>query len=451
MIDRYSRPKMRFIWSDEHRLQLWQEVERVVCEELHVAGVIPSGAWKRLSQAFDRLKKRGGLSPQKVSEWEKVTRHETLAFTTALAEELGPEARYVHFGLTSSDILDTALALQLQAAGRLIQEELAGLISILERRAWEFRALPTIGRSHGIWAEPTSFGLKFLSWASEFRRAQTRIHAALDAVAFGKLSGAVGVNAHWNPEFEKRALGRLGLKREWVSTQIIPRDRHAEWVSALALLGASIERMATELRHLQRSEVDEVREGFHSGQKGSSAMPHKRNPISSENLTGCARLLRSGIHAALENVTLWHERDMSHSSVERVILPDLAIIADYALNRAAGVISNLEVREETVRRNLEAPGSIVFSGHVLLALVRKGVSREEGYRWIQAASHQALDSDGDFVEELLRNPSVSKLFSARELQKLCSLEHQLKSVERIFALYRKEHRLPKGVWGGAES
>ncbi|MEK6578234.1 MAG: adenylosuccinate lyase, partial [Bdellovibrionota bacterium] len=307
MIARYSRPEMAKIWDDRHRYQVWLKVELAVCQELAKEGLIPRKDWSELSAKLEKLLKKGGVDPARVEEIENVTRHDVIAFTTAVAELIGPTSRYIHFGLTSSDVIDTSLSLIIKEAGDLLSANIRTLIETLSKQAKRYEALPTIGRSHGMFAEPTSFGLKFLSWHSEWTRNLERLYRAIAGISFGKMSGAVGVNAHWGPDFEEKVLARLGLNREPVSTQVIPRDRHAEFIAALALCGCTIERMAVELRHLQRSEVSEVLEPFRKGQKGSSAMPHKRNPISSENLTGCARLLRSYCHASLENTALWHE------------------------------------------------------------------------------------------------------------------------------------------------
>lgn len=434
MIQRYSRPEMSRIWEDRHRYRVWLKVELAVCEELRAEKVIPSRDWAELKRAAERLMAEGGVDPDRVDHFESVTRHDVIAFTTAVAERIGPISRYIHFGLTSSDVVDTSLSLVIQEAGGILREDIQGLLRSLRDLALKHRDLPTIGRSHGIFAEPTSFGLKFLGWHAEWERNLERLERALENVRVGKLSGAVGVNAHWGPELEARALTRLGLRREPVSTQVVPRDRHVELMSVLALCGASLERIAIELRHLQRSEVGEVMEGFRKGQKGSSAMPHKRNPISSENITGCARLLRGYAQAALEDVALWHERDISHSSVERVIFPDATLLLDYALRRMNGVLDRLVVRPDRIAANLAMAGGTVFSGHYLLALVRAGVSREEAYAWIQDCALRDLEGQGDFIELLVRHPKIREFLSEAEIRKLGSVEHQLRSVRSIFRL-----------------
>jgi adenylosuccinate lyase len=385
-----------------------------------------------LQSKLQRLIDAGGVTAERVAFHELRTRHDVIAFTTAVAEKVGPISRYVHFGLTSSDVVDTALSLVLQEAAEVLRRDIVSLLRVLRQLARRYRNLPTIGRSHGIFAEPTSFGLKFLGWYTEWRRNLRRFDAAVEGLRVGKLSGAVGVNAHWTPSFEKRVLRSLGLRREPVSTQVIPRDRHAEFLQCLALCGSSLERIAVELRHLQRSEVGEVLEGFAKGQKGSSAMPHKRNPISSENITGCARLLRTYAVSALENVPLWHERDISHSAVERVALPDATILFDYSLNRITGVLSTLVINKSVVLRNLKQAGPLVFSGHYLLALVEAGVTREDAYAWIQQCALSSLDEGKDFVQCLIAHSDISSVLSAERIRKLGSLKYQLRNVDMIF-------------------
>jgi len=432
MIERYTRPEMAAIWSEKNRYRLWLKVELAVSAQLAKEGRIPRKAWRELHQECEKLEKKGGLDPKRISVLEASTRHDVIAFTTALAEKVGETARYVHFGLTSSDVVDTATSLQVIAAGELLLEDIDELLRVLKGLARRYKALPTIGRSHGMFAEPTSFGLKFLGWYTEWQRNRERLEHALRGLRFGKLSGAVGVNPHFGPEFEEIVLAKLGLEREPVSTQVVPRDRHAEWMSVLAICGASMERIALELRHLQRSEVGEVLEGFRKGQKGSSAMPHKRNPISSENLTGCARLLRSYAGAALENVGLWHERDISHSSVERVILPDAATLLDYALNRLSGVLQGLVIQESQVRANLSAAGEVVFSGHFLLRLVELGATREEAYAWIQECAMAAQDGKKGFLDCIKKHPEISGRISKAEMEKLGSIRYQTRNVGEIY-------------------
>jgi len=433
MIQRYSRPEMADLWHDRTKYRLWLEVELAVCRALAREGRIPRKDWKELEAKVTGLLKKGGVDPVRVDEHEKVTRHDVIAFTTAVAERVGPVSRYIHFGLTSSDVVDTALSLQIRRAGEVLLKDYDRLLAVLKTRAARHRKLATIGRSHGIFAEPTSFGLKFLSWQAEWKRNRARLERALEGLRVGKLSGAVGVNAHWDPAFEERVLASLGLEREEVSTQVIPRDRHAELFSMLAIAGSSIERIAIELRHLQRSEVAEVMEGFSKGQKGSSAMPHKRNPISSENLTGAARLLRSHAQAALENIALWHERDISHSSVERVILPDAMILLDYALHRLTGVLDGLVVNESKVTANLESAGRLSYSGHYLLALVREGATREDAYKWVQECAMESLEGGKDFVSLLKKHGEIKTRLQPKEIDNLASHKHQLRNVDAIYA------------------
>jgi adenylosuccinate lyase len=441
MIARYSRPEMAWVWDDRHRYLVWLKVEMAVCEELAQQGMIPKKDWSELQKQVRALIKKGGVDPQKVEAHEAVTRHDIIAFTTAVAEEVGPVSRYIHFGLTSSDVVDTSLAIMAQESGQVLLQDVGHLLKTLKKLAEKYQNLPTIGRSHGIFAEPTSFGLKFLGWYTEWQRNEQRLKESLERLRYGKLSGAVGVNPHWGPDFEQKVLARVGLLREPVSTQVVPRDRHAEFFTTLALLGSSLERMAVELRHLQRSEVSEVIEGFKKGQKGSSAMPHKRNPISTENLTGCARLLRSYAQAALENVALWHERDISHSSVERVIFPDASLILDYAIHRMDSVLQNLTVRSDQVQKNLQAAGKTSFSGHYLLELVKTGATREQAYAWVQECALGALEGQGDFVDRIATHPEIQKRLTVEKIRQLGSIQHQLRNVKEIYTRALKEKRV----------
>lgn len=432
MIERYSRPAMSEIWTDRNRYLTWLHVEMAVCDELAREKLIPASDYKKLKSKVQSLVSQGGVDPKRVDHHEEITRHDVIAFTTAVAEKIGPISRYIHFGLTSSDVVDTSLSILARDAGNLLLKGIDQLLKTLKKRANETQRVATIGRSHGISAEPTSFGLKFMGWYAEWVRNRERLERAIQQMSVGKLSGAVGVCAHWDPAFEARVLKRLGLEAEPVSTQVIPRDRHAEFFSAIALCGASMERIAVELRHLQRSEVSEVMEGFKKGQKGSSAMPHKRNPISSENLTGCARLLRSYSGAALENVALWHERDISHSSVERIAFPDALILLDYSLARLDKVLSGLVIRHEKIEKNLQSAGSTVFSGHYLLELVKRGATREQAYKWVQECALESLEKGTDFRVLLEAHTEVRRRLSAEEIQRLGSLEHQLRNVGAIY-------------------
>ncbi|MCC7440997.1 MAG: adenylosuccinate lyase [Bdellovibrionales bacterium] len=440
MIERYTRKEMAAVWSERRKYQIWLEVELAVCRELAAEGVIPRKEWRELSQGGRVLLEKGGVDPRRVAELEATLRHDVIAFTTAVAEKVGPSSRFVHFGLTSSDVIDTSFALATVQAGKLLLEGVDAVVTELAKKAKAHQKLPTLGRSHGIAAEPTAFGLKFLGWACEFQRARARLERAVAGMKFGKLSGAVGVNAHWSPDFEERVLSKLGLSREPVSTQVIPRDRYAEFMWAVSSCGNSVERVAVELRHLQRTEVAEVMEGFSKGQKGSSAMPHKRNPISAENLTGCARLLRGYASACAENVALWHERDISHSSVERVAFPDATILLDYALHRLANLIQGLVVRRENVERNLRAPGDTLYSGHFLLELVKEGASREEAYYWVQECAIAAVEGKGRFLDLLKAHEGVGRYLGAAAIDRLGSLKHQLRHVDRIFQKATSESR-----------
>jgi adenylosuccinate lyase len=437
MIARYTRPEMARIWDDRHRYQVWLKVELAVCAELARERLIPPKDWRELKAKCENLLKRGGVDPARVEAHEAVTRHDVIAFTTAVAERIGPISRYIHFGLTSSDVVDTSLSIMIQESGQILLTDIQSLLKTLKQQAKKYEKLPTIGRSHGIFAEPTSFGLKFLGWHAEWKRNERRLQAALDNLAVGKLSGAVGVNAHWGPSFEEKVLKTLKLRREPVSTQVLPRDRHAELMSVLALCGSSMERIAIELRHLQRSEVGEVLENFKKGQKGSSAMPHKRNPISSENLTGAARLLRSYAQAALENVALWHERDISHSSVERIVFPDAMILLNYALHRLNTLVGEVIVRRPNVTANLKKAGSTVFSGHFLLDLVKAGATREDAYAWVQSCALQSFETGEDFLALMAKHPEVSQRLSAKKIRELGSTSYQLRNVAEI---YRRNFR-----------
>jgi adenylosuccinate lyase len=370
MIERYTLPRMGEIWEPQHRFETWLQVEISVCEAMAKEGMIPA-------QAVETIKERAAFSIERIDDIEKEVKHDVIAFLTNLEENVGPDARYIHLGLTSSDILDTALALQLKEAMLIIIDDLQGLLDVLKDRAFEHKNTAMIGRSHGIHAEPITFGLKLALWYSEMRRNIVRLKQALEVISYGKISGAVGTFANTPPRIEEYVCARLGLKPAEISTQVIQRDRHAQYFTALGILAGSIEKIALEIRHLQRTEVGEVEEAFAPGQKGSSAMPHKKNPIGSENLSGLARLVRSNCIAAMENIPLWHERDISHSSVERVIAPDSTILIDYMLNRLTKMIQNLVVYEDTMATNLDRLKGLIFSQQVLLALIDKGCARQE--------------------------------------------------------------------------
>ncbi len=433
MIQRYSRPVMREIWSEQRKLEIWLQIELLASEALCAEGLVPR---KDLAQ----MKARAGFTLERCKELERTLNHDVIAFTTNVAENIGaPASRWLHFGLTSSDIIDTAFAVQMVQSADILLADVKELRKVIAAKARKHKFTPMIGRSHGIHAEPTTFGLKMALMYDEFGRAEQRLKAARTAVAVGKLSGAVGTSAHLAPKIEAAVCRRLGLRPAPIATQVIQRDLHAEFIGTLALVGASIERWATEFRHLQRTEVLEAEEFFAKGQKGSSAMPHKRNPITSERLTGLARVLRGNAVAALENVALWHERDISHSSVERVIFPDSCTLLDYMLVTLTKLVDGLVVYPENMKRNLKLSLGMWNSQTVLLALIRKGLTREQAYELVQRnamktweVKHAGRD-DADFVEQLKKDPEVAKHFKAGELEKLCSLDFHFKEVKNRFS------------------
>lgn len=399
MIERYSTPEMTAVWSEERKLAAWREVEILVVEAWAELGVAPS-------EAAEAARSSPEVDPVEWKERERVTNHDVAAFVDLLAASVGESGEWIHYGLTSSDVLDTASGLQLKASGELLLDAVAELFETVKEKAFDYRDTPMIGRTHGIWAEPTSFGLKLAGWAFEIERDHERLVDAANGISFGKISGAVGTYAHTPPEVEQYVLTALGLNVEPASTQVIPRDRHAHFLSVIALIGSTIERFATEIRHLQRSEVGEVRESFGKGQKGSSAMPHKRNPIASENLTGISRLLRGYASAGLENVALWHERDISHSSVERVVLPDATIILHYALRRMRNLIETLEVDETRMAANLDSTMGLVYSQAVLLALIDSGLTRDDAYRLVQKNAMRTWNEGGELRDHLIADTAV---------------------------------------------
>jgi adenylosuccinate lyase len=426
MIPRYSRPEMAAIWAPENRFRIWFEIEAHACDAQAELGVIPKEAARAVWE-------RGRFEVERIDEIERETRHDVIAFLTNLAEHVGEEARFVHQGMTSSDVLDTCFAVQLTQAADLLLADLTALLAVLKRRAYEHKDTVCIGRSHGIHAEPTTFGLKLAGHYAAFARARDRLLAARAEIATCAISGAVGTFANIDPRVEAHVAEKMGLSVEPVSTQVIPRDRHAMFFAVLGVIASSIENLAIEIRHLQRSEVREAEEYFSPGQKGSSAMPHKRNPVLSENLTGLARLVRAAVVPALENVALWHERDISHSSVERVIGPDATIALDFALSRLTGLMDKLVVYPERMRKNLEALGGLVHSQRVLLALTQAGMSREEAYRAVQSNAMKAWQEGGSFLELLKSDPAVTKRVGAAELDKLFDLGYHTKHVDTIFA------------------
>jgi len=425
VIDRYSRPEMREIWSDEGRYRRWLAVEIAVCEELARRGMIPA-------DAVETIKSRAGFDVARINEIEAEVRHDVIAFLTNVAEHVGPASRFVHFGMTSSDVLDTALGLQIRDAGALLLAGVDRVAASLRRRALEFRRLPCIGRTHGVHAEPTTFGLKLLVFDLEMRRNRARLERALAEAAVGKLSGAVGTFAHLPPEVEEAVCGRLGIGFEPVATQVVQRDRHAALVSTLALVASSLDKFATELRHLARTEVREVEEEFGKGQKGSSAMPHKRNPWRLENVSGLARVMRGYAVAALENMALWHERDISNSSVERMVFPDATATLDFMLHRFAGLVDTLVVYPERMRENLELTRGLAFSGVLLLVLTGKGITREDAYRLVQRHAMDTWDRGGQLRERVLADPELAERLSKEEIDEAFSLEAALRHVDAIF-------------------
>ncbi|MBE0567540.1 MAG: adenylosuccinate lyase [Krumholzibacteria bacterium] len=426
MIPRYASREMTAIWSDEHRFGLWQEVETVVCEVRADRGEIPVAA-------AQEIRAKGGFDTARVLEIEKTVQHDVIAFLTSLAEHVGPASRFVHQGMTSSDLLDTSFALQIREAGAVLRAALVALLDTTEKKAREHRDTVMIGRSHGIHAEPTTFGLKLLVYWSALERGLRRLDRAQQEIGYGLVSGAVGTLAHLDPAVEEETMRRLGLAVDPASTQIIQRDRHANWLQALAVLGATVEQMAVEVRNLQRTDVHEVEEPFGKGQKGSSAMPHKKNPIVAEKLTGMARLLRGYALTALENVALWHERDISHSSVERIIFPDACHTLHHMLTRMDWLIGGLEVYPDTMRANLEKVRGMVFSQPVMLALTAAGVSREDAYAAVQKAAMRVWDEGADLRQAVGQEPGIADRLAPEVLDRCFDLEHQLRHVPAIFA------------------
>ena len=425
MIRRYTNPEMGAIWSDQRRYETWLEVELAAADAMAEAGIVPR-------EAARDLRARAAFDIPRIEEIEKTTQHDVIAFTTAVAEKVGPSARWLHFGLTSSDVVDTAQALQMRQACDLIVKGIAALMEAVRVRAEEHRRTPMIGRTHGVHAEPMTFGLKLALWYAELQRDLDRVLRARDAVSVGKISGAVGTFAHLDPSIEASVCARLGLEPAPVSSQIIQRDRHAELMTALAITAASLEKFALEIRGLQKTEIGEVEEPFGKGQKGSSAMPHKRNPVGCEQITGLARLVRANAMAALENIALWHERDISHSSVERVILPDSFIALDHMLRRFTRIVAGMVVYPERMLENLNRSRGVVFSGTVLLELARRGISREQAYEWVQRNAMRSFHEQKDFKSLLLADSDLMKVLTAAEVEKAFDLNDQMRNVDAIF-------------------
>ena len=425
MIPRYTHPDMGRIWSDQHKYDTWLQVETAAADAMARAGIIPADA------ARD-IRERAAFDIARIEEIEQITQHDVIAFTTAVAEHVGPSARWLHFGLTSSDVIDTAQALQMREACDVLLRDLDALMQAVGQRAEEHRRTPMIGRTHGVHAEPMTFGLKLALWYAELTRDVTRIRRARDTISVGQLSGAVGTFAHLPPSVEADACRALGLEPAPVSSQVIQRDRHAELLSTLAITASSLEKFALEIRGLQKTEIGEVEEPFAKGQKGSSAMPHKRNPIGCEQIVGLARLVRANAGAALENNALWHERDISHSSVERVILPDSFITLDHMLRRFTRIVAGMIVYPDRMRRNLELSGGVVFSGTVLLELARRGVTREQAYEWVQRNAMRAFHEKRDFKSLLLADPEVTQVLAPADIERAFDLNEQLQYVDEIF-------------------
>ena len=426
MIDRYTLPEMGALWSEETKFQKWLDVEIAVCEVHAEMGTIPR-------DALEQIKSRAKFSVARINEIEKTTDHDVIAFTTNLAESIGEASRFVHYGLTSSDVVDTANALLLRDACDILLEKIDPLLDVLKRRAMEFEHTPQIGRTHGIHAEPTSFGLTFALWYDEMRRNRERLIKARETVAVGKISGAVGAFAHLDPQVEEKVCARLGLRAAPVSTQIIQRDNYAEYLCTLAIVASSLDKFALQIRHWQRTEVREAQEKFKRGQKGSSAMPHKRNPILSERICGMARLVRANSIVGLENVALWHERDISHSSAERVVLPDSSIATDYMLQKMTSLVDGLVVYPERMLENLNATHGSIFSGQLLLALTQAGASREDAYEWVQRNAMKAWDEGQDLKTLVSADKEITAFLSTEEIDRVFSLDTYLRNVDQIFA------------------
>jgi adenylosuccinate lyase len=425
MIARYTHPEMGRIWSDQRRYETWLLVETAAAEAMAAAGIIPAEAARDIRQ-------NGAFDIARIEAIEQVTQHDVIAFTTAVAEQVGPSARWLHFGMTSSDVIDTAQALQMREGCELVLQSLAALADAIRDRAFEHRRTPMIGRTHGVHAEPITFGLKLALWYAEIGRNVERVKRARDVVSVGKLSGAVGTFAHLPPSVEADVCRRLGLSPAPVASQVIQRDRHAELLSSLAITAASLEKFALEIRGLQKTEIGELEEPFAKGQKGSSAMPHKRNPIGCEQVVGLARLVRANAHAALENIALWHERDISHSSVERVILPDSFIALDHMLRRFTRIVKGMVVYPERMRENLERSRGVVFSGTVLLELAGKGVSREQAYEWVQRNAMKSFADQRDFKSLLVADQDVARVLDPAAIERAFDLGQQFRHLDHVF-------------------
>lgn len=425
MIERYTLPEMAAIWSLQNKFQKWLDVELAVCEVHAEDGTIPQ-------DALEEIKAKAAFTVERVNEIEKTTDHDVIAFTTNLAENIGPSSRFVHYGLTSSDVVDTANALLLKESCDIILAKIDVMLPVLKRRAYEFKHTPQIGRTHGIHAEPTSFGLVWALWYSEMVRNRERLVTARERIAVGKISGAVGAFAHLSPDVEARVCAKLGIAAADVSTQVIQRDRYAEYLCVLATIASTLEKIALQVRHWQRTEVREAQEAFKKGQKGSSAMPHKRNPILSERICGMARTVRANAIVGLENVALWHERDISHSSAERIVLPDSSATTDYILAKATSLLDTLVVYPENMLKNLNLTGGLVFSGQLMLALTQKGVTREDAYVYTQRNAMKVWDEGGVYKDLVLKDEDIAKHLSQEEVERVFDLKYYLRNVETVF-------------------
>ncbi len=425
MIERYTRPEMGRLWSEENKFRKWLDVEIAVCEVWHELGEIPE-------ESLKIIKERAGFDLKRIEEIENTVKHDVIAFLQSVSEKVGPESRYIHKGLTSYDIVDTALSLLMREALDIIIDDIKVLLNVLKEKALKYKEIPCMGRTHGVHAEPTSFGLKFCIWYEEMKRNLRRLQQARETISVGKISGAVGTFSNIPPEIEERVCEKLGLRPEPVATQVIPRDRHAEYLSALAILAGTIEKIAVEIRHLQRTEVLEVEEPFTEGQKGSSAMPHKRNPVGAENLSGLARVVKANLMAGLDNIALWHERDISHSSVERIIIPDSTILIDYMLTRLTGILKDLRVYPERMMRNISRSYGLYNSQRILLMLVEKGLTREEAYRLVQRNAMESWKREMDFKTLLMNDPEVTKYLTPHEIEKAFDLTYYLRHIDYLY-------------------
>jgi adenylosuccinate lyase len=433
LIPRYTRPEMARIWSDENRFRTWLAVEVAATETLAEAGMVPKDAAKA-------IRERADFNLSRIHEIEAEVRHDVIAFTTAVAEIVGPEARWFHYGLTSNDVVDTAQALLVRQASSIIAEDLQRLAEVLKLRAWEFKDTPTVGRTHGVHAEPITFGFKLANWYSEVQRDIARFESAAEDMRVGKFSGAVGTFAHLSPELEEKICARLGLNAAAISSQVIQRDRHASYLATLAVIACTLDKIATEIRHLQRTEVREVEEFFSEKQKGSSAMPHKRNPVTCEQISGLARVVRANAQAGFENVALWHERDISHSSAERIIIPDSTTLVDYLLQKTTNLLDTMFVYPARMKINLESTGGLVFSGQLLLDLVEHGVSRENAYRMVQRHAMHAWKEGLNFGELVLKDRDITKRVPREQIERAFDLERQLRNIDKIFARVFEDSR-----------